>query len=167
MEIKQAFKYCPRCGTEFKKESKYLHCPACGLDYYLNPKPATTVVLQNDHGEYIFAVRADEPRKGYLDFIGGFVDDNEDFEEAAKREIKEETGLIVGPLEFLGTHTNEYLFQGINYKTVEVAYLAKIPVGAEFRVGDDVEKIMFYKADEIPLKHLAWPFMKKIVSQLK
>lgn len=167
MEEKEAFKYCPRCGSRFNKKIKYLNCSSCGLNFYLNPRPALSVILINDNDEYLFAVRAFEPRKNYLDFLGGFVDRNEDFEEAARREIKEEAGVEVGPLTFLSTHKDEYLFQNINYQVVGITYLGELPRGSKLKADDDVSGFEYYRIDQIPMNRLAWKSMHEMVSQLK
>ncbi len=46
-------------------------------------------------GKILLLKRAVEPFKGFWHVVGGHVDENESFEEAVKREFKEETGLDV------------------------------------------------------------------------
>jgi NAD+ diphosphatase len=167
MDVKEAFKYCPRCGAEFSKEPHFSKCPACGLSYYFNPKPVQSVVLKNDKGEYLFVVRAVEPRKGYLDFPGGFVEEGENFEATTRRELKEELGVEVDNLEYLSTHTDEYLFDDINYKVSGVTYLGRLPKAAELKPADDVSGVEFYKLKDIPMDRLAFPSMHEIVAVLR
>ncbi len=167
MEIAQAFKFCPRCGASFAKKDKHLQCPACGLSFYLNPKPATSVILRNTKGEYLFAVRARQPRRGYLDLPGGFVDDGEDFETAARREIKEELGIELGGLEYFASYTNEYDFQDIKYLTTEVCYRAELPSSAVLRTADDVARVELHELTKVPRDRLAWPFIGVLLDKLR
>lgn len=167
MEIQEVFKFCPRCGANFFKKTKFLECRACGLSYYLNPKPAQSVILKNDKDQYLFVIRALEPRKGYLDFPGGFVDANEDFEGSARREVKEELGIDIGELKYLISGLDEYLFQGINYKVANVAYTGQLPKEAKLKPADDVSGFEFYNLNDIPLERLAWKTMHEMIAELK
>lgn len=166
MDIKTAFKFCPRCGTKFHKNKLHLNCPACGLSYYFNPKPVQSVILKNSKNEYLFVVRAVEPRKGFLDFPGGFVEEDENFEETSRRELKEELGIDVGELKYLSTHIDHYAFQGIDYKVTGVTYLADLPDDAALMPADDVAGFEFYKLSEIPMDRLAFPSMAEMLKRL-
>jgi ADP-ribose pyrophosphatase YjhB (NUDIX family) len=54
------------------------------------------MVLPVDDG--LLAIRRDvEPRRGALALPGGFIDMGESWQEAAVRELREETGVVVGP----------------------------------------------------------------------
>lgn len=167
MEVKDAFKFCPRCSSQFKNEASYLKCPVCGLSYYLNPKPVQSVIIKNDKDEYLFVVRSIEPRKGYLDFPGGFVEVGENFEQTTRRELKEELGIEVGKLTYLSSHTDDYLYDGIKYKVIGVTYLAELLKGAELKPADDVSAIEWHKLDKIPTDRIAWSSMLEIISKLK
>lgn len=167
MQVQDAFNFCPRCGAKFNKQPGFSKCPACGLNYYFNPKPVQSAILKNDKGEYLFVVRAVEPRKGCLDFPGGFVEEGENFEETTRREIKEELGIDLVKLEYLSTHVDEYLFDGINYKVSGVTYLGELPKGAELKPADDVSGVEFYKLEDIPMDRLAFTSMHEMVEMLK
>lgn len=143
-----------------------MQCEDCGLGTYFNPKPVSEIALQNDKGQYLFAVRGTEPNKGCLDFPGGFVDDNENFEQAIRRELKEELNLEVGKLEYLGTTKDEYLFQGVNYHSTGISFFAKLPKSAKPKPADDVASFEFYTLDDVPLKRLAWPSDLKTLKML-
>ncbi|OGL36553.1 hypothetical protein A3F38_03060 [Candidatus Saccharibacteria bacterium RIFCSPHIGHO2_12_FULL_48_21] len=167
MDIKEAYRYCPRCGAKFNKQPGHLQCPDCGLSYYLNSKPVQSVILKNEKDEYLFVVRSVEPRKGYLDFPGGFVEEGENFEDSSRREIREEIGIDIGGLEYLSTHADEYLYQGINYKVSGITYLGVLPKNVEFKPADDVESCELYRLSDIPMSRLAWPSMHEMIANLK
>ena len=51
------------------------------------------VVFNKIQDKALFCIRAKEPYKGLYNFVGGKVEDNETNEEAAYRELYEETGI--------------------------------------------------------------------------
>jgi len=51
------------------------------------------VVFNNDLEKVLFCIRAKEPYKWLYNFVGGKVEDNETNDEAAYRELFEETGI--------------------------------------------------------------------------
>lgn len=165
----EALSYCPRCGAKANPSSSHLDCAGCGLKFYLNPKPCTSVILKNSRGEYLFVRRALEPRKGYLDFPGGFAEEDETLLECSWREVNEELGLDIDGqrLQFLSEHKDRYDYQGIDYGTIGVSYVGDFPEGANLKTADDVDGYEFYRLKDIPMDRLAWPSMREMIAALK
>jgi 8-oxo-dGTP diphosphatase len=77
---------------------------------YDHPRPALTVDIvvlccsrdEPDQVEVLLIKRAREPFKGQWAFPGGFIDEDESLEDAAVRELTEETGLSDIQLEQVG-----------------------------------------------------------------
>ena len=57
------------------------------------------VVFNNDLSKALFCIRAKEPYKGLYNFVGGKVEDDETNDEAAYRELFEETGISSDDIE--------------------------------------------------------------------
>ena len=57
------------------------------------------VVFNNNLEKLLFCIRAKEPYKGLYNFLGGKVEDNETNDEAAYRELFEETGISHNDIE--------------------------------------------------------------------
>jgi 8-oxo-dGTP diphosphatase len=70
-----------------------------------NPIPVVDVIIQQDF-EVLFAKRKKEPFKGYLGLPGGFVNIGETVEDAARREVKEETSLDIELTDILGVYSD-------------------------------------------------------------
>ncbi len=89
-----AWNYCPVCGASLEcrddGESARPNCAACQRFYYSNPVPAACALVA-DGDKLLFVQRAIEPCKGLWSLPGGFVELGETSEEAALRELEEET----------------------------------------------------------------------------
>ena len=113
--------------------------------------------------------RAHAPKRGHLDIPGGFIDAGESIEAAARRELREETGLRVGRIEFLGLYLDRYYLRGFGYfPTMNFYYLGYWRSG-EPRAGDDAAH-----AEWVPMAKLgrsggkpAWKHMATVYRDLR
>ena len=92
---------------------KLLRCGACGFELYLNVAAAVAGVIVDEQGRMVVLVRGKEPGQGKWDLPGGFVDPEETAEEALRREVREEIGLEVTSLSYLGQWPNVYEYAGV------------------------------------------------------
>lgn len=153
------FKFCPKCGGELSRKSEnLLVCGSCGFNFYQNPKLCNAVILENTRGEILLVKRFQEPKKGFWDLPGGFVESNETLEESARREIKEELGIDLTEIKYLSSHHNKYLYGGVNYDTVSAIFTGKFN-GTEFISDGEISEIKFFTKDEIPWDKIAFEAM--------
>lgn len=156
------YKFCPKCGSETdKKLPNLLICSSCGYNYYLNPAPTNAIILENENGEILLVKRKFEPKKGFLDLPGGFIEIGESMEESTIREIKEELGIDIKDVKYFKSYPDEYLFQGINVKTLGLTLTGKIEGNPELKPADDVEEAKFYKKEEVPIEKAAFNSIKQ------
>jgi 8-oxo-dGTP diphosphatase len=116
------------------------------------PRPmltVDTVVITGEKTPSVLLIqRGNPPFVGDWALPGGFVDEGETVAEAAPRELGEETGLRVEPLEMLGVYDTP----GRDPRgwTVSVVYLARIPARVEVKGGDDASDARWFAVDELP-----------------
>ncbi len=99
-------------------------------------------------GRVLLQRRTDNGRWG---FIGGLLEMNETYEQAALREIREETGLEVRLDGFLGIfHNHDMVWSnGDAAHVISAMYTAGI-VSGEPRIDEESYELRFFRPDELP-----------------
>ncbi len=143
MGILDGWRFCPRCSGTLVQEEGHLRCETCGERYWANSLPAVQGLLERD-GRVLLARRAIEPRLGYWDLPGGFVEEGELPGDAVRRELREETGLEVEPVELMRIDIEPYGDRFVFSVTYRVTGDGE-PVAA-----DDVAELRWFSTDELP-----------------
>ena len=120
---------------------------------YEYPRPALTVdlviVTRESRPRVLLIRRKKDPFAGSWAFPGGFVDEGEKLADAARRELKEETGSDIQEIEQLYTAGDP----GRDPRgwTVSVAYLARVDVEQLKPVAaDDADAVGWFPLDDSP-----------------
>lgn len=163
------FKYCPKCGTNDFKENDFKSnkCRNCGFTYYFNISSSTIALILNEEKELLVATRAHEPVKGTLDLPGGFVDMDENGEEAVIREVKEETGLEVDSLNYLFSIPNRYMYSDFEIQTLDLVYLCNVKDTSNLRADDDVSDLQFIKIADLQPDLFGLASVKEVVKTIQ
>ena len=86
---------CTYCGTRYPLTGTWpATCHSCGNTNYLNPIPVVVLLVPVGDG-LVVARRNIEPKIGTLVLPGGYLDLGETWQEGARRELNEETGIQV------------------------------------------------------------------------
>jgi len=122
---------------------------------YDYPRPGVTVdvvlATAGARGELrvLLIERGHPPFAGAWALPGGFVDEHEDLEVAARREMREETHLELGPMVQLGAYGTPH--RDPRGHTVGVAFLAVCDLdGTAARAGDDAADCRWFDASGPP-----------------
>jgi len=120
---------------------------------YDYPRPALTAdvaaVVNGPVPRVLLIRRGNEPFEGRWALPGGFVDEDETPEAAARREFAEEVGLeYCGAVELVGIYGEK----GRDPRgwTVSAVYLARYDVEVGACAGDDAADVRWFGADELP-----------------
>ena len=107
------------------------------------------ILIINDTTEEILLIkRLNEPFKDYWALPGGFVDENEDLEEAAHRELKEETNLEVEDLYQLGAFGAPG--RDPRGRMISIAYLGYSSDVENAKAMDDAKELKWFKINDLP-----------------
>ena len=140
------YKFCPRCKNDLISSKNSYSCNHCGLKIYQNPKPCVSALPVKD-GKVLLSRRANEPFKGEYDLIGGFMNVEENVEEALRREVKEETGLDIKIVKLLGTYPDRY-GKGGDY-TINLQFIVEI-TGGILMAKDDISSLEWVQINNLP-----------------
>jgi NAD+ diphosphatase len=93
-------RFCGRCGTATtaSRAGHARHCPAC--DQYTFPRLDPAVIVLVHDGERALLGRQATWPPGRFSTIAGFVEPGETLEDAVRREVHEEAGIIVGQVTY-------------------------------------------------------------------
>ena len=153
--------HCMRCGGVCeRRQVEQRHqpvCTACGFVMYQDPKLAVAVVIERD-GAFLLGLRGPGVRSpGKWTFPAGYVERGEMVEDAAIREVLEETGLTVE----LGGLLS--LISAPGEPVVLAVYRARSFVG-EPTPDDDLLELGWFTPDSLP--ELAFALDRQIIESL-
>jgi ADP-ribose pyrophosphatase YjhB (NUDIX family) len=144
-----SLKYCSRCGAPLRfgmldgEDRERLGCDHCGFITYVNPRLVVTTIPVTATGEVVLLRRGIPPGLGSWAQPGGFLEVDETVSEAAIRETREETGLVVEPGPIIGLYTR------LEAAVVVVAFEAEIRGGSLVTTPEALE-VRSFRPDEIP-----------------
>jgi 8-oxo-dGTP diphosphatase len=145
----EGWKWCPRCRGELRGDLSRLECPACGFVTYPSSKATAGALCVDERGRVLLARRREEPFRGRWDIPGGFLEEGEHPLDGVRRELHEETGLEIEPLEFLGVWMDRYGGDSAAEATLNFYWTARVLSG-EPKPADDVDALRWFAADELP-----------------
>ena len=112
------------------------------------------IIIEDDR--VLLVKRAHPPIQGQWSIPGGVLEVGEMVQEAAIREAREETGLVVEPGELLGVYDRILRDpdQRVQYHYVLIDFLCR-PVGGELLAASDAAEVRWFRREELPPMQLA------------
>ena len=142
-------KKCYYCGNDLIKKDiegrVRLFCNHCCTIIYENPIPATTAVVIKDDC-VLLVKRGVDPHKGEWCLPGGFMELDEEPEEACLRELKEETNLSGSKPALQGV----YLSRNPFYTSVALIGYYIPEVAGKLESGDDCDEAKYFNLKNLP-----------------
>lgn len=160
-----AMKFCSDCGSPLSRAIppgdglERDVCPACHVVHYQNPRVLVTC-LATWQQRALWIKRAQEPRRGYWSVPGGYTEQGESLQQAATRELFEETGVCLPPHELALFGVGSIL----HINQVYVSFRAEL-AEPHFHATDEAEEVALFSEDELPWEALAFPELTDIIRQ--
>ncbi len=136
--------HCPRCGSGMERHpgSWGKRCTACKLERFPPTYPCAIVLVKRG-AEFLLGRKAIWP-EGRYSLIAGFLDSGESLEECAVREVREETGIEITNLRYVGSQSWPFPSQ------IMAGFVADYAGGDVSVADDELEDARWFTADAPP-----------------
>jgi NAD+ diphosphatase len=103
IDFDRTTRFCGQCGapTRQSHQERAKTCDTCGLVTYPRTSPAIIVLVRKD--DKVLLARSPRFPPGLHSILAGFVEPAETLEEAIHREVREETGIEVTNIRYMGS----------------------------------------------------------------
>jgi ADP-ribose pyrophosphatase YjhB (NUDIX family) len=137
-------RFCPRCAARCEPREiggrARPTCPACGFVHFRNPATGVAVLVLDGERVLLGRRSGTQNRPGLWALPGGYVEFDEDFLSAARREVREETGLVIEVRSIVNVSMS-YLSRDLHALTV---VLAATPQGGTLQPDDGLDAVAWF-----------------------
>lgn len=157
------YKYCPICGMKLVEkfswdEGGVPYCPHDDMMFFDVSKPCIVAAIVRD--DEVILLKQSYIYENSKVLVSGYVTPGEDLKTAVKREVKEETGIIVDNPMFLGSYYVE------KKEIIMLAFVCRF-ISGDIVKSDEVEGIGWVKIneaiDEMKEDKIGTDIMNKII----
>lgn len=137
-------RFCGSCGAPTRQlpGERAMRCDACESQHY--PRLSPSMIVLVTRGEEILLARSPRFVSGVYSTLAGFVEPGESVEHCVAREVREEVGLEVRNLQYLGS-------QGWPFPhSLMLGFHAEYADGEIVMQADEIEDARWFRVDDLP-----------------
>ena len=163
--------FCYRCGNPLEMripagdDQQRQCCTACDHVHYINPRILVSCMIYSG-SKILWIRRGLEPCKGLWAMPAGFMEQGESLQQAAVRELKEETGLEIAPGDLQLSVLSSLTF----IDEVYIVFRCRHEEVALTPPNDEIMDIAWLEESEVPWGDLAYqdtePFMRNFYCEV-
>jgi NAD+ diphosphatase len=103
MEWHKSHGFCSNCGakSDMTQSGWQRHCPVCNVSHF--PRTDPVVIMLITHDNRLLLGRSPAWPEGMYSLLAGFIEPGETIEAAVRREVFEESGIRVGPVDYIAS----------------------------------------------------------------
>jgi NAD+ diphosphatase len=137
-------RFCSACGSTMRRLAGEWgkQCSGCSRHHFPHVHPCA-IVLVGRPGEVLLTRKAEWPA-GRYSLVAGFLEMGESLEETALREVQEETGVVAGELEYVGSQSWPFPSQ------LMAGFTARYRSGEVVHQQDELEDARWFRLDALP-----------------
>jgi NAD+ diphosphatase len=138
-------RFCANCGTptEQRDGGHERHCPACEAHHFPRTDPVVIVVVTDAEDRLLLGRQARWP-DGRFSLLAGYVEPGETLEEAVRREVLEESSVVLGEVSYLASQPWPFP------SSLMLGFRALATAGAEPEPGDgELAEVRWFEREEV------------------
>ncbi len=144
VEWDKTHQFCGACSepTVLSETDRSRACPVCKIPTY--PRLAPAMIVSVEKGDEILLARSPHFPEGIMSVLAGFVEPGESAEEAVRREVFEETSIIVDEVEYFSSQAWPFP------NSLMLGFRATYESGEITIDGEEIVAAEWFKANEMP-----------------
>lgn len=137
-------RFCANCGalTEPRDAGHERHCPACDAHHFPRTDPVAIVRVTDGENRLLLGRQARWP-EGRFSLLAGYVEPGETLEEAVRREVLEESGIVLGDVSYIASQPWPFP------SSLMLGFSALAAGGAPAPGDDELAEVRWFERDEV------------------